>query len=102
MSTITKRELAQVLSEKLGCPMSRARQLVDAFFESLTETLSQGDRIEARGFGASTVKETKPRNARNPKTGKQVFLPARRKVAFKPGRILKQALSQPLETGARQ
>jgi len=73
---------------------------VAAFVASLSDALIQGHRIEIRGFGGWTVKTTRPKPvARNPKTGERIFVPARRKVAFKPGRILKMALSQPLESG---
>ena len=54
-----------------------------------------GNRIEIRGFGVLNVKHTKPRpTARNPRTGEQVGVPARRKVLFKPGKLLKAALTQ--------
>ena len=67
-------------------------------FEELREAIIRGDTVEIRGFGAWKVKETKPRpNARNPKTGETIYIPARRKVSFKPGKILKEALFQPLE-----
>ena len=71
--------------------------MVDAFFQGLTDSLMQGDRIEARGFGVWQVKRTEPRNAHNPKTGQPVYVPARKKATFKPGKILKEALSRPPE-----
>lgn len=63
----------------------------------MTESIIQGDRIEARGFGVFEVKKTNPRNARNPRTGEPVFVPARRKVMFKPGKVLKGALMKARE-----
>lgn len=95
MGTIKRADLARILSSELGCSKALARPAVDTAFEALIGAISQGNRVEIRGFGAWTVKETNARpDARNPKTGERVFVPARRKVAFKPGKILKEALSR--------
>ena len=94
MSTVTKADLVKIVAKEFGYSKTEARQYVDAFFESLTESIVNGQRIEARGFGAFTVKHANAKaGARNPKTGERVFVPARRKVAFKPGRILREALA---------
>lgn len=67
--------------------------MVDSLFESMRETLIEGNRIEIRGFGVLEVKNTKPKPAaRNPRTGEVVYVPARRKTHFKPGKQLKEAL----------
>ena len=76
---------------------TQAKDLIDAFFEAMTESIIQGERIEARGFGVFEVKETNPRKARNPRTGEQFFLRVRRKVMFKPGKVLKGELSKPFK-----
>jgi len=97
MGTVKRSDLARILSLDLGCSKTLARQAVDVAFDSLSESICQGTRIEIRGFGAWMVKETNVRpDARNPKTGDRVYVPARRKVAFKPGKILKEALSRPV------
>ena len=94
MNTVTKADLVKIIDDEFGYSKTEARQYVDAFFESLTESIVNGQRIEARGFGAFTVKHANAKaGARNPKTGERVFVPARRKVAFKPGRILREALA---------
>ena len=99
MPTVSKSDLARTLAGELSISKSLAKRLVDTFFKLLTETIVGGDRIEARGFGVFTVKKTnaKPR-ARNPRTGEIVYVPARRKVQFKPGKLLKEAMSKPLES----
>lgn len=103
MATVTKAELTRVLTHDLGCTEVLAHKAVDAFFEAMREAVLQGDRIEIRGFGSWTVKTTNAKsNARNPRTGEVVAVPARRKVRFKAGRIIKEALSQPIESTARQ
>jgi len=75
-----------------------AKQAVDVLFETLAEAIVEGERIEIRGFGSWEVKRTNARpRARNPRTGEEVYVPARRKVGFKPGKILRDALSIPLK-----
>ena len=95
MSTVTKRELARQVAAHASCSHAEALGVVDALFTGLREQLIEGHRIEIRGFGVLTVKETKAKPAaRNPRTGERVFVPARRKVLFKPGKQLKEALTQ--------
>ena len=96
--TITKRDYARILAEEMGLEKTRAMQFVAAFFQTMTETIIQGNRIEARGFGVFTVKNTNAKpDVRNPKTGEQVFVPKRRMVCFKPGKALRVELSKPVE-----
>lgn len=97
MNTVTKADLIKTIAAEFGYSKTEARASVDAFFEALTDAIIEGHRIEARGFGAFTVKQANAKaGARNPKTGEKVYVPARRKVAFKPGRILREALSKPV------
>jgi nucleoid DNA-binding protein len=71
--------------------------MVDSVFSAMRNSLVKGDRIEIRGFGVFQVKDTKPKPAaRNPRTGEIIFVPARRKTHFKPGKLLKDALHRPL------
>lgn len=98
MKTVKKVDLVAVLVQDLKMKGTVAHRAVDAFVASLSDALMRGNRIEIRDFGVWTVKTTRPKpGARNPRTGERLFVPARRKVVFKPGRILKKALSQPLE-----
>ena len=64
---------------------SQIDKSVREIFEQMIETLSQGERIEIRGFGSFEVRLREPRIAHNPKTGERVDLPARKVVHFKPG-----------------
>jgi len=96
VSTVTKRELVRQVAARVTCSTAQAQEAVDALFTGLREQLIEGHRIEIRGFGVLTVKDTQPKPvARNPRTGERVFVPARRKVFFKPGKQLKEALTQP-------
>ena len=93
MGTVTKAHLARTVADQLGLPVSLAEQVVNAAFGGLASSIMEGRRIEIRGFGTFKVVETNPKpNARNPKTGETVPVPARRKVMFRPGKILKTAL----------
>ena len=94
---VTRADLARRAARDLGCTRTLARQLVDALFEALTDTIIRGDRIEVRGFGVWKVKGTRAKNARNPGTGDVVEVPARRRVAFKSSRLIQEVLSRPLE-----
>ena len=97
MRTITKRDLARILAESSDSQRSLAAGVVDSLFTAMREQLIAGHRIEVRGFGVLETRDTKPKPAaRNPKTGEIVYVPARRKTHFKPGKDLKRALYEPL------
>ena len=97
--TTTKRDLARCVAKNAGCTNHLATKMVEALFQTMRETLIDGDRIEIRGFGVLLTKATKPKPAaRNPRTGEIIYVPARRKTHFKPGRLLKQALHEPSGT----
>ena len=96
MTTVTKKDLALLVSEHTGCKKNQAAEMVDGLFVAMRDSLIQGNRIEIRGFGVFQVKDTLPKPAaRNPRTGEIIYVPARRKTHFKPGRLLKEALHEP-------
>ena len=97
MSTITKSHLAKILAAEKDLSGTQAKGLVDALFQAMVESIIEGNRIEARGFGVFVVKETRAKKGRNPRTGEKVSVPARRKVMFKPGKVLRAELTQPIE-----
>ena len=95
--TTTKRDLTRAVAQEIGCTAALAGEMVDALFADMREQLEEGNRIEVRGFGVFTVKYTKPKpKALNPRTGEHVYVPARRKAHFKPGKLLAQELHKPL------
>lgn len=103
MSTITKKDLALLVSQSTGCKKNLAAKMVDSLFVAMRDSLIQGNRIEIRGFGVFQVKDTRPKPAaRNPRTGEIIYVPARRKTHFKPGRLLKEALHQTRDEAAKQ
>ena len=68
--------------------------VVNTFFNSITEALVSGDKVELRGFGSFKVKERGPRIGRNPKTGQTVEVSSKKVPYFKPGKELKNLLDQ--------
>ena len=101
LSTITKKELALLVSDHADCKKKLAARMVDSLFTAMRDSLIEGNRIEIRGFGAFQVKDTRPKPAaRNPRTGEIIYVPARRKTHFKPGRLLKEALHLARESEA--
>ncbi len=98
--TFTKKDLTRRVADKLDVPYSQMIEPVNAVFDSVRELLSQDEpniRVEIRNFGVLQVKPTKAKpQARNPRTGEVVYVPARKKTHFKPGRILRSKLRQPL------
>jgi integration host factor subunit beta len=94
--TTTKKDIALEIAKATGCNQSLASQMVDSLFQTIRENLIKGDRVEIRGFGVFQVKDTLPRTAaRNPRTGEPVSIPARRKIFFRPGKLLKTSLDKP-------
>jgi len=93
MTTINKLDLARSVAGVVGNKHEITLRTVDSLFIAMRETLIEGNRIEIRGFGVFEVRHTKPKPAaRNPRTGELVYVPARRKTHFKPGKLLKDAL----------
>ncbi|MBV6478036.1 MAG: Integration host factor subunit alpha [Ignavibacteria bacterium] len=96
VKTFTRKDIEEILVEKLLGKRLTQKLIVDSFIDSLRELIMRADpliRIELRDFGVFEVKKTKPKpKARNLQTGEFVFVPGRRKMHFKPGKILKEFL----------
>ena len=94
--TYNKDDLIKQLSNKILFSHDDMKFMVDNFFETILEILKQPHdiiRIEIRNFGIFEVKPTKAKpKARNPRTNEIIFVPAHKKIAFKPGKILKEEL----------
>jgi integration host factor subunit beta len=90
---MTKSELIDAVAQRSKITKSRAEQVVNCVFESMTRALEKGDGIEIRGFGSFTVRHYKPYNGRNPRTGKPVPVPAKRLPFFKVGKELKELVN---------
>lgn len=87
---LTKIEIAENLIEKCGLDRRVAKQFVEQFFEEIRASLEKGEEVKLSGFGNFTVREKKARPGRNPKTGEDVAISARKVVSFKPGQKLRE------------
>ncbi len=92
MSTTTKKDLIDRISEETELRRSDVKQVVQAFLDNVIVELSRGNRLEFRDFGVFELRDRKPRIAQNPKTLDPVPVPARKTVKFKVGRLMKLAL----------
>ena len=82
---LTKAEMAEHLFEKLGMNKRDAKDLVEAFFEEVREALESGEQVKLSGFGNFDLRQKSERPGRNPKTGEDIPIKARRVVTFRPG-----------------
>lgn len=82
---MTKKDIANAISQKTGLTQTQVKEIMQRLFDGIIETLERDTRIELRNFGVFEVKNRKPRTARNPRTGEKVMVPAKRVVTFKPG-----------------
>jgi len=93
---MTKRELVEKLSARIeDLSLKESEQLVNTIFESMTEALASGDRIEIRGFGSFLVKHRQAKQGRNPRTGESVAVKAKKVPFFKPGKNLREKVDTP-------
>jgi len=86
---LTKAHLVEKLLEELGMNKRDAKVLVDQFFEEIKAELEAGKAVKLSGFGNFDLRDKKQRPGRNPKTGEEIPITARRVVTFKPGQKLK-------------
>ncbi len=86
---MNKLELIQTVKDRTGLSKQETSDVVKLFFESFTEAMVNGERIEMRGFCSFFMKEYAAYTGRNPKTGEKVQIPAKRLPFFKPGKELK-------------
>ncbi len=91
---MTKAELVEDVAKAAELTKKDAEKLVEIVFESIIDTLNQGEKIELRGFGSFRVRERGARRGRNPKTGDPVDIPAKRVPYFKPGKELKELINE--------
>lgn len=88
----TKAEISEHLFEKLGFSKRDAKELVELFFEEIRRTLENGESVKLSGFGNFDLRDKNQRPGRNPKTGEEIPISARRVVTFRPGQKLKNRI----------
>ena len=96
---LTKADMAESLFNELGLNKREARELVDMFYEELRASLAVGEQVKLSGFGNFDLRDKKERPGRNPKTGEEIPISARRVVTFRPGQKLKARVEAYAGTG---
>ena len=86
---LTKADIAEHLFTQLGMSKREAKDMVEAFFEEIRQALERGEQVKISGFGNFDLREKNQRPGRNPKTGEDIPISARRVVTFRPGQKLK-------------
>ena len=87
---MTKAELVEKVADKIQLTKKQTEAVVNILLNCITEALSEGDKVELRGFGSFRIRNRNPREGRNPKTGDTVQIPAKRVPFFKAGKELRE------------
>jgi integration host factor subunit alpha len=88
-SALTKAEMAEKLYDEMGLNKREAKELVEQFFEEIRLSLEGNEQVKLSGFGNFDLRDKRQRPGRNPKTGEEIPIQARRVVTFRPGQKLK-------------
>jgi nucleoid DNA-binding protein len=89
----TKKDLIDRIAAATGAKRTLVKTVVQDFFDEIVSDLAKGNRLEFRDFGVFETKTTRARTAQNPKTLERVEVPAKRKVVFKPGRLMREGVN---------
>lgn len=90
MGSLTKAEMAERLFDEIGLNKRESKEMVESFFDEIKSCLSENEQVKLSGFGNFDLRDKRERPGRNPKTGEEVPISARRVVTFRPGQKLKE------------
>ena len=96
---LTKAQLAELLFDNIGLNKREAKDMVDAFFDLISQSLIEGEDVKLSSFGNFQVRMKKARPGRNPRTGEEVPIDARRVVTFHASGKLKDSVQAPADRG---
>ena len=99
---MTKADIVEHIYERVGFSKKESAELVERVFDIIKETLSRGEKVKISGFGNFVVREKNARKGRNPQTGEEIRLDARRVLTFKPSLVLKNVLNEEEAEAARR
>ncbi len=92
---MTKSELIEAVSARVKSFSKKdVEVIVDSLFNSMTESLSRGEKVEIRGFGSFKIKEREGRQGRNPKSGENIFIEPKRVPFFKAGKEIRERINK--------
>lgn len=92
--TLTKAELAEMLFERVGLNKREAKDMVETFFDEIRDALGRGESVKLSGFGNFQLRDKPQRPGRNPKTGEEIPISARRVVTFHASQKLKSQIEE--------
>ncbi len=90
---MTKADLIKAVNSSVGVSRKEASDTVQLVFNTMKETLEKGEKIKITGFGSFVVRKKNARMGRNPQTGEEIEISARRVLTFRPSKVLKNALN---------
>jgi len=90
---MTKADIIEAVYEQIGFSKKEAAEVVEIVFDTMKDTLADGEKIKISGFGNFVVRPKRARTGRNPQTGEQITISARKVLTFKPSQVLKDALN---------
>ena len=97
--SLTKADIADCLFNEVGLNKREAKEFVDAYFEVIRAALESGENVKLSGFGNFQLRQKNQRPGRNPKTGEEIPISARRVVTFRPGQKLRARVEAYVEPG---
>ncbi len=96
--TVTRADLSEAVYQEVGLSRNESAQLVESVLEEIASTLTEGETVKLSSFGTFLVREKSGRMGRNPKTGEEVPIAARRVLVFRPSHVLKEFINSMLAT----
>ena len=97
---LTKADLTESLFDQLGFNKRESKEFVDCFFEEVRQTLEDGEYVKLSGFGNFELRDKNQRPGRNPKTGEEIPISARRVVSFKPGHKMRARVESSIDANS--
>jgi len=91
---MTKAEIVERVAEKTGFAKKESMEMVELLFDVMKSTLETGEKLKITGFGNFEVKHKADRRGRNPQTGEEITIEARKILTFKPSNMLKDSINQ--------
>ncbi|MBW1645830.1 MAG: integration host factor subunit alpha [Deltaproteobacteria bacterium] len=90
---MTKADIVETIYEKVGLSKRESARIVDMIFEIMKDKLENGENVKISGFGSFTIRDKKARRGRNPQTGEEIIISARRVLSFKPSNVLRKHIN---------
>ncbi len=95
-NTITRAQLSEAVYQEVGLSRNESATLVESILDEITEALGRGEMVKISSFGSFQVRSKSERMGRNPRTGEEVAILARRVLVFRPSHVLKNIINQKL------